>query len=455
MYIERKISESIREKRKYFSKVLSQGAMWANYQRLLDGEDVFSEWAWAESMFFIWLDISSLFIFGLEPYELEPFTVDFDVELPTLEEWLQGIKLKIEKVDVGESWKDMYWKYFKQEVPPYLDFDRLIRELVQPDYAGYILWRKYGKLVVGFTRYGEGYVDPPVVREFLRATFYELLKRRVDLTRLKEVYKTLVEKLGISEGIAESVFNRIVLHLQSLFENFILDYNLLNYSKLCEPGSESATFPIVTWREEVCDVNYKKLAELNSGMILDVTPLDHNILMPEGRFFKDSPVGTTTVASWFVDYKVRKLISRYRATHVAFANYQRPEEMQKFYKSERADQYHQLRLFFYHLDSLVDSILEGEDVDSFRRNLYRKAAAMLIGHRKKRHKWGYEAFKTMSEEEFKQWWIGYWKRQGLKPELLNRIYEAIKTCLPSLRAELEELGRRLKKQRYRLAQALK
>ena len=103
-YLEWKIVESVREKRKYFAKVLSESAIWNNYLRTIDTEDYFAEWAWAEAMYFIWLDISNLFIFGLEPYEMEPLDPEFRTELPTIEEWKQGIKLKLIPLDLGEAW---------------------------------------------------------------------------------------------------------------------------------------------------------------------------------------------------------------------------------------------------------------------------------------------------------------------------------------------------------------
>lgn len=457
-YLEWKLSESAREKRKYFAKLLSESAIWTNYLRAIDTEDYFSEWAWAESAFFIWLDISNLLIFGLEPYELEPLDPEYRTELPTLEEWKQGIKLKLIPIDVGKAWMLFYWDVFGEKVPPLLDFLTLITALCWPEYLGWLLEQKKRKLIVGETPYGTGYVDPPVIREFLRTSLFELARRRMDFNRIRRVYQTIVDQGLVAEGLVEAIYNRLALHTQTLFENFVLDFNLLNYSKLCKRASERATFPVTTWRGEEFDVEFSKFDEINCGFILDVTPLNLGLLVDRKSIYKPSPIakweaGTTTL-SWFIDWKVRRMISRYRATGVAFGNYQKPEETLKWYQSERADHYHQFRAFFYHLDALVDTALEKEDVDAFRKNLYRRAAAMLIGHKKKRHKWGYGAYKAMSEEEFKSWWLAYWERQGLKPELLNRIYEMVRAWLPSARRDLEELGRRVRERRYRLAQSL-
>ena len=137
-FLETKTSESVMEKRKYFNKLLSESAIWTNFQRTLDTISLFSEWAWAESLFFIWLDISNLFIFGLDPTELLPLDPEFHVKLPTIQEFLQGIKLKLEPVDVGEAWRIFYWDIYNLEVPPLLDFVTFITAQCYPEYLGFI-----------------------------------------------------------------------------------------------------------------------------------------------------------------------------------------------------------------------------------------------------------------------------------------------------------------------------
>ena len=456
--LERKLRESVLEKRKYFDKVLSESAIWLNYLRTIDTNALFNEKAWMESMYFIWMNISSLFIFGLDPSELEPLDPEFNVRLPSLEEFKQGIKIEFEPVDVGEAYSEFYFEEFQIEVPPVLDFDRFIDDTIWPEYSQYFKERKFGKLIVGYTRYGEGYLDPPVIRDFLRATLYEIAKRRLDFARLRQIYDTIAERNLVARGMLEAVFNRLVLHYQVLFENFILDYNLLNYSKLCKRSGKSASVPVVTWRGEERDVTHTKFDEVNCGFILDVTPLNLGILMDRKTVFKPNPAVTirlgTPVPAKFIDWKVRRMVDRYHATGVGFGNYQRPDETLIWYRSERADHHHQLRSFFYYLDAVVDAALENENVDVFKLNLYRRAVSMLIGHKKKRHEWGYAAYESMNEDEFKEWWLSYWERQGLNRTLLEKIYERVKPWLNRARSDLKSLGESLSKRRKQLAKVL-
>lgn len=444
-------TELVRQKRKYFEKTLSRSAVDSIYLRILDLEDFFSEITWQYMPMFIYLDISSLFIFGLEPFELEPLNIEFRIELPSIDEWLQGIKLKFIKVDIGESWKQFFEEYFKQIVSPVLDFDTFVTENVIDEYVPDILKRKYTKLIVGETKYGEGYVDPPVIRNLLRSTWLELFKRRPDFERLHIHYEHLAKKLNIAPFILEQLYNRIALMHNALYENFILGYGILGISKLSERKEDGAKLTIVTWRKETIDSKYFKMSELQAALILGIIPLGLGLLLPREYFYKGtSSIGTPRFV-WFIDWKTRRAISRFRATHLGFANYQRWDEMDIYYKSERAEQYYALRTFTKIIDDLVETLLLQEHVSVFDLNLYKRAANMLIGHRKKRHKWGYDMFKQMTEEEFKAWWLDYWERQGLNIDLLNKIYERLKICLPRLRENVKSLGEYLKKKRERLA----
>jgi len=472
-------TELLYQKKKYWSKVLKETAIWTNTQRAIDTSSIFGEWAWSETMFFIWLNISNMFIFGLQPYELEPLDPEYRTELPTLEEFLQGIKIKFIPVDIGETYKEFYWETFKEEVPPLLDYVTAVITTCYPEFKDYLLPLEKRKLILGETKYGEGYLDPTVVRDFLRSTLYELAKRRLDFKRIKELYQTIVKRKMISEGVAETIYNRLVHHYQTLFQVFILDYNLLNYSRLSpsllrvgvsyygtsyvntrvKEVSEKTIIPTITWKEELHTSEVSKFDEINTGLILNITPLNYGLLMDRKIMYKPTPMPKpeakgTPMPSKLIDWKVRRMMSRYTATGVGFGNYNRPEEAFIFHKSERADQYHSLRLFYKHFDDLVENILANKDVDIYKKNMYKRAVAMLIGHKKKRHKWGYSAFKDMTEEEFKEFWLDYWSKQGLDINILNELYNSVIKWVKPLRRRLEDLGKRLAQRRKRLAQLL-
>jgi len=79
--------------------------------------------------------------------------------------------------------------------------------------------------------------------------------------------------------------------------------------------------------------------------------------------------------------------------------------------------------------------------------MYKRAAMTLVGHRKKRHRWGYDIYKTMTDDQYREYWIDHWAKLGLDRELLEFIYERIKGLLPTIVDRTLDLGQRLKKLR--------
>jgi len=449
--LDRYIKLKQRAKRKYAEKVLSLSAMDIMYQRILDGESWFSDWAWQYLPLFLNLNISSLFIFALSPEELLPFSLDFVIELPSIEEWLEGIRLKFKKIDIGTQWQDFFYKYYLEIVPPKLDFDTFIDFTIPDIWIPSFKREKERKLIIGKTKYGEGYVDPPVIREFLTSTFYELFKRKPRYERLKELIDEVMKTQEIEEWVGATVFHRINMLTECIYQDFILDVGILNISVL-HPKSSKHSVIIEDYTGIPRVVEYEKLHDIQMGFILDISYLNEGYLLPKNFRYRVTVVGVTPYFIMFQDKRVRDLISRFRATHIGFINYQRIEEMMDWHKSERAEQYGELQRIRYTIDSMVTNILKDKDVDAFRLNLYKRAVNQLIGHKKKRHKWGYDGWKAMTEEEFKNWWIEHWVRQGLNRDLLNLLYERLIKVCQYLRDESEKLGERLKRTRERLAQ---
>jgi hypothetical protein len=103
----------------------------------------------------------------------------------------------------------------------------------------------------------------------------------------------------------------------------------------------------------------------------------------------------------------------------------------------------------YSVELFADGLLRNTmpALDPFERRKYISATLQLIGHRSKRHEWGFRPFEAMSDEEFKQWWVDYWTAQGLNPDVLNTIYDTVRVWLPQVLRKKLELGERLRLQR--------
>jgi len=448
-YFEQKLRDSVDEKRKYHTKVASLSAMGLTFDRVIDVEPLFEQKTWVYVSLFTSMDLSSVLTFAIHPWETEPLNFDFIVEWPTVVEWLRGIKFKPVKIDVGRDYSQFTQETYEEIIPPILDYDKFVDDNVRPPHDTDLRRQYRIKAKFDRTRFGRSYYDPPLIRDLMRSAVHEYWRRQLDPRALREYLKTYVERLGIAEHTVETIFNRIVALTNALTQSFCLGFGILGVSRLSERQAEFAVVSTVTHRGEVVELRYGKLSDLHVGFILGLTPFGFALLMP--RIFvycgeeKRPPWWGTPRFTRYTDWKARKALARYRATPSAVTQFQRIEEMVDWHKSDRAEQYHELRVINYYVEQMVESWLRPYALDAVTLNMYKRAAMTLVGHRKKRRRWGYDIYKAMTDEQYRDYWIDHWTKLGLDRSLLELIYDRIKGLLPRLVERTLDLGQRLKK----------
>jgi len=279
-YLEAKLRESVGEKRKYHSKVASLSAMGLTFDRIVDVEPWFEEQTRLYESLFASMNLSAVLTFAIHPWETEPLSFDFVVELPTLDEWLKGIKFKPIKIDVEFDYSQFTLDIYKEVIPPVFDYDKYVEDNVRPPHVPEVMRRYRIKAKFDRTRFGRSYYDPPLIRELLRASVHEYWRRRLDPRALREYLKTFVEKIGFAEHPLESVYNRIVPLSNALTQSFCLGFGILGVSRLSERVDNYAVFSTVTYRGDFVEVRYGKLSDLHAGFILGLTPLGFGLLLP-------------------------------------------------------------------------------------------------------------------------------------------------------------------------------
>jgi len=133
------------------------------------------------------------------------------------------------------------------------------------------------------------------------------------------------------------------------------------------------------------------------------------------------------------------------------SNYNKPEEMLDPHKSEKTTQYHELLSQRQFVENWVAKQIPPDEANPVRIRQYQNAVLQAVAWRAKRHKWGYNAWKYMSEDEFKGWWIKNWVGQGLNETTLKSLYEGAQIWLKRLREEKLSSGLKVKQRRISLA----
>jgi len=133
------------------------------------------------------------------------------------------------------------------------------------------------------------------------------------------------------------------------------------------------------------------------------------------------------------------------------SNYNKPEEMLDYHKSQRTNQYDYLQTQRTMVENWVAQRIPKEEVNPVRLRQYQNAVLQAICFRAKRHRWGFGGWKAMTEDQFREWWIDYWADQGLTRDVLIKLYDDMSVWLQPLRDAKLYAGEKIKQIRRRLA----
>lgn len=426
-------------KQKYHEKTLTDEAIRITWIRLLDVEPLFSDYVWLQITPFDLTQLGMGLLADIAPIDFEPLTIDFTYETPTTEEMEQGIWMKFEPLDFTRLYAWM------------LDLDTYIYENFILEILITLGTRRLQKAIYGKTKYGIGYYDPVQLREFLRSTFYKLRLLRTPDISWKKGLEIIRDVVGAVRGIDEHVYNRLVLMLSAQKFSFVLGMGVLGYSFLTEKEGDLGKIPFIDARGNEMEVKFKNLEHLQIGFILGVTPLGYGVLLPMKCIYKMKDGKKNPVAIQAVIDKARRISRRVTLTTWAYSNYNRPDEMTYYHKSERVAQYDTLQWQRRMIEMWVESQIPPEEANPMKLRQYKNAVLQFYAWKAKRHRWGFNAWKRMTDEEFKEWWLGNWEAQGLNRQVLEKLYEGFKRWLPRLREEKLKVGEKLKELRKRLA----
>jgi len=428
------------QKRKYHAKVLSVDGEWDIFMRGFQLYDFMIDLSNLLIPEFYFASLSTSLLFGVDPSDIEPFNLDFTWRYPTAEEWANGVGVVIEKV----------------KTPCAVGLSEFIKDNIKPEYQSPVTSSMLEKGYYGSSRYGYAYYDPGAVREFLRNAVQLMIKKHADLPQRKTALLSLARSLNVPEDLARNVHDRMQMVMTAHTECFILDYGMLDITKLCETAvhsEEYALMPYVDLDGNLHTVEILTLDDMQYGCILNETMLDYCFLMPdESIYMTPGPPVTPRIAPAIdecIDQKLKNFRNRIALTGPAFSNYTRGDEAMDYKRSVRLEYWGELVSDRYVIENLAETavrqLLPG--VDPVTRRAYISAVLQLWGHRGKRHEWGFNVFKEAGLDEVKAWWLDYWMKQGLDESVLENLFNRLSPSLGHMVRKKIELGRKIRLQR--------
>lgn len=426
-------------KAKYHKKTLSDNAVYNTYIRMLDVEPIFAEYVWLQLPVFDLSELGLGLLYNILPVDFEPYSVNFSFEPPTKEETLQGIWAKFEPVDFARLYR---WT---------TDFREYVVENFKEEYQAGLITMTAEKAVYGVTPYARGVYDPIVAREFLRATFHRLRLLRTPDESWKSMLRQIADFLEMVGVTDDNVFNRIMMLFSAQAQSFVLGLGVLGRSRLSEVDGDWAKIPFMDAQGYVHDLKFRTLDHLQFGFILGVTPLGYGLLLPKESIYrlvdgKKNPPFVKVLVE-----KVYGIIQRLTLSTFSYCNYNRPDEMKDYHRSDRTNQYDLLQAQRRLIEEWVHRRVPPEESNPVRIRQYQNAVLQYVSYRAKRHRWGFKSWRRMTEDQFKEWWVDYWTSQGLSKRVLNDLYEGMRLWLRGVRESKLSLGRRIQEARKRLA----
>ncbi|MEM2259998.1 MAG: hypothetical protein QXY65_02910 [Candidatus Methanomethylicaceae archaeon] len=427
------------QKEKFHNKVLSENAIYSTWLRSLDSAKLFADYMWLQIPLFDLTQLGIGLLLQILPFEFKPFAIDFIAELPSMDELMQGIWIKFKEI------------IYELEFPWTANWEELFKNLFKFDFLQDLL-----KLLKRKARYGEAtffgcYYDPVLPREYLAEAFAKLRLIRTPDISWKKVLEQIGDKININDIAIREYVNRLILLSSAQKNAFILGLSPLGTGILNGNKDEGAITPFVDYEGRYWEIKFQTLEQLQFGFILGITPLGWGILTPKQTMYYQKDGKENPEILKLVENKTRGVINRLPYLSWAYSNYNKPREMLNYHESEKTSQYDILQKQRRVIEEWVYNNLPEGERNALLVREYQNAILQYIAWKSKRHKWGFKPFADTDEEKYKEWWVAHWVGQGLKEDVLNKLYDGIKTLIPSLRENKVNLGETVKLSRKRLA----
>jgi len=440
-YASREAWQVLDAKRAYWAKTLSLDAWGTNISVMFNILDFYSFWLdYTVSDTLLSSVISQLF-FDIPLSDTTPWNLVWDIELPTPEEFLKGLKLKFIKISLPEAVIKMLnipefqapsIKSFLENVS--ISVPRFIETVFTTEVSNQVKKTMSNKAVYGRTRYGKSYYDPTAVRDFLRSTYEAWMQKRGTYEEVKRKLRLIAETLNIYEGVVEDIFNRLSMFDAVKDTCFTWDFAWWDRTSWGPEERHSPVTPLLgfrDWSGAWVEVEYRTLFDVQAGGWWDLSMWDmfywtFEDVQKHDIYRRWEQYGDTYL-SIFRDSIVFMNRSHIIATATAIANYQPYEGMKDFMRSPRTETYalpYGMRL---RLESITTAVVKRfiPNIDPYTLRLYKTAVLELFGQLTAQHRWGLEAFRSMTSDELKEFWINRWVNDGLRRDVLEALYGVV------------------------------
>ena len=310
------------------------------------------------------------------------------------------------------------------EISPYYPMppEEFIQQPYVPPYIGTVV----EKGIYGKSRFTACYYDPQFTVKHVFHTMLSAIVKRSYSQKLDEI----LEGVEINPHLARW-FKWMETIAEAIVKNsMILGICLLGFSKFSKKavinGEEYAVVPVT----EKVTLYIRTLDQAMAGFILGISPLN------VGRFAPPREPAVKPELRLIPYYRMRACLSRFMPHISAYKLVEKGVGAFEVHRSRRAHRYASARSVAVTVRRRVKTFLKGLVDNPFDLNSYLSSAVELALAYYSPHPYLRKYKSDLDVNVLKQHWISKWVKFGLQKEILEKIFELVKTtCLAEKRKQ--------------------
>jgi len=411
------------QKKKFYQKVQTYEALSLTFDRMMQVYEII----WLEASLYTIFTNFFLFAWGmdltLDPSLFEYLLLDFDFELPSLEEFLRGISIKVSFVDLTEQFKRWYYEYYRELLPPefQLDWNEAVKQFIKEVYQDNYVAGVYTPARFGVTKYDESVYW----KEDLQKTIEGTIKQYLGTTLQDEISNILSKGMMLKEEFVEELYDRSVL-INAVIRNApIMGFVICGYTPLCEEKEiHGVVYGVVKVRLKdlgEVEIYFNSIDDVTYGHLCGISRCGFSRVVPENESLFSEKIFE------FIAYRVRRIVERFSSpiTSLLFSEGGRAVRGIPYARSTLTwGEKYMLRAL---IDSLVRSYLARYRLDPFTMNKYVTFVWDYVFSRVAKHRHHEVGLQRVSIDDYDKYMIEKWVRMNLDRNILISLINFIKT----------------------------
>ena len=429
---------------KYYVKILTEDAISLNTLKTFNIADFQYSFSNIYTALFGTISLYLVLTLKLPPTLFDNLQLNYQIQLPNVDDINAGIYVVFNQLSFADIFpiQSTINGFLSGNIQPNLTSGFAQGCYAKFGYAKFNDCTYYPPTVTlpefGYAVFGVSQYDPPFVTDFLinvTTRLYNIFHG--DLAYL-DTFLGMRKGVKINDGIAGTHFNRLSAIRASQKQTFMLGFSVLGYSFLSDTG----TISHVSYDGNIYSYPIKYYDDITYCFRLTQVALGYGYLCAETK--DPHPTSAFVFPEPFMVKYIRQNIESQTLTQegtaIAFANYQPPEQLNRFFNNIRVNSWIDYNVIRYYVYMKTTQCLKGLVTSAIELSNYWDAALNLVDFKFDRHFWGISIMRNATDEQYYNFWIKKWEAEKLNKENLQILYQCLKPQLKTLQGMVQKVN---------------